>query len=28
MSLLACLHEQNKSGIFRGPAFIRPITAI
>jgi len=27
-SLLACLHDQNKSGIFGRPAFIQPIRAI
>jgi len=26
--LLACLHDQNKSGFYGGPAFIRPIRAI
>jgi len=26
--LLACLHDQNKSGFFGGPAFIQPIRAI
>jgi len=25
---LACLHDQSKSGFFRGPAFIQPIGAI
>jgi len=25
---LACLHDQNKSGFFGGPAFIQPIRAI
>jgi len=24
----ACLHDQNKSGFFGGPAFIQPIRAI
>jgi len=24
-TLLACLHDQNKSGFFEGPAFIQPI---
>jgi len=23
--ILACLHDQNESGFFRGPAFIQPI---
>jgi len=27
-SYLACLHDQNKSGFFRGPAFFPPIRAI
>jgi len=27
-SYLACLHDQNKSGFFGGPAFIQPIRAI
>jgi len=26
--LLTCLHDQNKSGFFGGPAFIKPIRAI
>jgi len=26
--VIACLHEQNKSGFFTGPAFIQPIRAI
>jgi len=26
--LLACLHDQNKSCIFGGPAFIQPFNAI
>jgi len=26
-SLLACLHDQNKSGFFGGPAFFQPIRA-
>jgi len=25
---VACLHEQNKSGFFEGPAFNQPIRAI
>jgi len=25
---VACLHNQNKSGFFEGPAFIQPIRAI
>jgi len=25
---IACLHDQNKSGYFGGPAFIQPIRAI
>jgi len=25
MALLACLHDQNKSGFFGGPVFIQPI---
>jgi len=24
-NLLACLHDQHKSGFFGGPAFIQPI---
>jgi len=28
MSLLACLHDQNKSGFFGGPAFFQPIRAL
>jgi len=28
ISLLACLHDQNKSGFFGGPAFIQPIREI
>jgi len=27
-TLIACLHDQNKSGVFGGPAFIRLIKAI
>jgi len=27
-SLFRCLHDQNKSGFFGGPAFIQPHTAI
>jgi len=27
-SLIACLHDQNKSGFFGEPAFIQPIRAI
>jgi len=27
MLLLGCLHDQNKSGFFRGPAFFQPIRA-
>jgi len=27
-TLLACLHDQNKSGFFGRPAFIQPIKAI
>jgi len=27
-TLLACLHDQNKSGHFGGPAFIQLIRAI
>jgi len=27
-TLIACLHEQNKSVFFGGPAFISPIRAI
>jgi len=26
--LIACLHDQHKSGFFEGPAFIQPIKAI
>jgi len=26
-ALLACLHDQNKSGSFGGPAFFQPIRA-
>jgi len=26
--LVACLHDQNKSGFFGGPAFIQPFRAI
>jgi len=26
--ILACLHDQNKSGFFGGPAFFQPIRAI
>jgi len=26
--LITCLHDQNKSGLFGGPAFIQPIRAI
>jgi len=26
--IVACLHDQNKSGFFRGPAFFQPITAL
>jgi len=25
---IACLHDQNKSGFFEGPAFIQPIRSI
>jgi len=25
---IACLHDQNKSGFYGGPAFIQPIRAI
>jgi len=28
VSLLACLHDKNKSGFFGGPAFIQPIRTI
>jgi len=28
MDILACLHDQNKSGFFGGPAFIQPIRTI
>jgi len=28
LALLVCLHDQNKSGFFGGPAFIQPIRAI
>jgi len=28
LPFLACLHDQNKNGFFRGPAFIQPIRAI
>jgi len=27
-TLLACLHDQHKSGLFGWPAFIQPIRAI
>jgi len=27
-SYIACLHDQNKSDFFGGPAFIQPIRAI
>jgi len=27
MLLVACLHDQNKSGFFGGPGFIQPIRA-
>jgi len=27
-TLIACLHNQNNSGVFGGPAFIQPIRAI
>jgi len=26
-TVLACLHDQNKSGFFGGPAFFQPIRA-
>jgi len=26
--IIACLHDQNKSGIFGGPAFNQPIRVI
>jgi len=28
IGLIACLHDQNKSGFFGGPAFIQPIRVI
>jgi len=28
LSILAYLHDQNKSGFFGGPVFIQPIRAI
>jgi len=28
LPLIACLHDQNKSGFFGGPAFIQPVRTI
>jgi len=28
LAYVACVHDQNKSGFFGGPAFIQPIRAV